>query len=266
MTGLSKVQTSNHVKALAILEQETLSYEDKVFVFDHYQACATNLHKTAGAFFTPLSFAWEFCLNLEGSNRIIDLCAGIGVLSFTALQRDPQRELVCIEINPEYVKAGKKLVPEATWRCMDVMDTESLLQLGEFDAAISNPPFANVETFKDKKSPTYTGAKSEYKVIDIASQLALWGFFILPQNSTPFHYSGVQYYKLVNNFAYQKFHEQTGFEINIGVSIDTAIIHNEEGDIIEGAFPLAVEFAEVDFSNISTGSENDRQPDLFTIA
>ena len=126
--------------------------------------------------------------------------------------------------------------------------------------------FPAFDTFKDKKSLRYTGAKSEYKVIDIVSQLAKWGFFILPQNSTPFHYSGVQMYQLVNNAAYQKFHEQTGLEINIGVAIDTTIIHDEEGDIIEGAFPVPVEFAEVDFSNVAVNEDNNPQTDLFAAA
>ena len=51
----------------------------------------------------------SFVSTWKGQTGFIDLCAGIGVLSIAALQRDPQRELVCIDINPEYVKAGKKI-------------------------------------------------------------------------------------------------------------------------------------------------------------
>ena len=268
MSGLNKVQTSNHLKALSLLDKASLSDDEKQFVFKHYQASATHLHKKAGAFFTPLEMAWDFSLNLEDFVSVIDLCAGIGALAFQTLKRNSLDDfrLVCVEINEEYVEVGKKLVPEAEWYCLDVMDLPALKQLGTFGAAMANPPFNSVQTLKDKSAIHYTGAHAEYKVIDVASQLAEWGFFILPQTSAGFEYSGAHHYRRVTNDKYDKFKQDTGLEINIGVSIDTTSCCDEEGEPVKDHFPVTVEFAEVDFENAKHRTSTDPQCDLFAVA
>jgi hypothetical protein len=47
--------------------------------------------------------------------------------------------------------------------------------------------------------------------------------FILPQGSTPFRYSGAQYYQRVDNAKFEKFFAETGIDIEAGCGIDTTV-------------------------------------------
>ena len=74
---------------------------------------------------------------------IIDLCAGIGMLSYPIITKlknlGVKFRYVCIEYNHSYYEVGKKLLPEAEWYCMDVCDVDEIKKLGHFDIAISKP-------------------------------------------------------------------------------------------------------------------------------
>src|SRR5579864_2275263 len=77
-----------------------------------------------GAFFTPMELANDFKIEVHG-RKILDLCAGIGILSFCCRHfrhHEQMPDITSIEINPEYVRIGRKLLPEATWICADVFD------------------------------------------------------------------------------------------------------------------------------------------------
>ena len=84
------------------------------------------------------------------------------------------------------------MLPEANWICADLFDIWQDLPR-DFDSVIGNPPFGRLMT--DRKAPRYTGPEFELKIIDIAGHLGTFGMFILPQGSTPFRYSGAQYYQ-----------------------------------------------------------------------
>lgn len=226
MSKLSRAQRSAHNQALEILKKECLSESEKEFVLENYHEGATSIQGDAGAFFTPLDLAWDFALECNynnGEGSYIDLCAGIGVLSFCVAKRYKNIErLVCIELNPEYVRVGKKILPEAEWHCLDALNIEALEELGYFDVAVSNPPFNKVRTMKGKTTH-YRGAKSEFKVMDIASQIASYGVFIVPQMSAGFQYSGVQCFEERKNSDVLKFEEQTGVNLECGgIGIDTS--------------------------------------------
>ena len=133
-------------------------------------------------------------------------------------------EFVCVERNPDYVEIGKKLVPEATWICADVFDVLDM-NLGKFDTAISNPPFGNIK--RENNSPRYSGKDFEYHVIDIASSLADFGVFIVPQGSAGFNYSGRPYYERQKEGKAVKFQELTGLYFEAGCGVDTSIFKNE---------------------------------------
>lgn len=193
MAKLTKAQRKAHSEAVALLSKDRLTDDEKDFVFMNWHEGADHNTGLAGAFFTPWSLAADFSLDVGGP-RIIDLCAGIGVLASCAMNRRrydyPLTEIVCVERNPRYVEVGRKLLHEARWICADVFDWREL-NLGHFDYAIGNPPFGKVA--RSGNGPRYRGAEFEYHVIDIAAELADYGTFIVPQQSASFRYSGAPF-------------------------------------------------------------------------
>lgn len=186
MSKLSKAQAKAHQKACDLLKQETLSEDDKFFVLENWQESAKHINTIAGAFFTPVGLARDLAIEVNPGSRIIDLCAGIGALSFFCSGTWKQSEIVCVELNPEYAAVGMKIVPEARWIVGSVFNLPD--DVGHFDFAIGNPPFG--ATPRDAKGPRYTGKDFELHVIDVASDLADFGVFIVPQMTAGFKYSG----------------------------------------------------------------------------
>lgn len=186
MAKLSKAQAKAHQHACDLLEKDRLTEEDKLFVLEHWQESAKHINTIAGAFFTPPGLARDLAIEVSDGSRIIDLCAGIGSLAFYCA--DPWRRcsLTCVELNPDYAAVGMKVVPEARWIVGDVFDLPG--DIGTFDFAIGNPPFG--ATPRTGKAPRYSGKEFELNVIDIASDLADFGAFIIPQASAGFKYSG----------------------------------------------------------------------------
>ncbi|MFG1298037.1 methyltransferase [Xanthobacter sp. V13C-7B] len=230
MAKLTKAQRKAHAEAEAILTKERLSDDERFFVLENWHEGATHINGAAGAFFTPPGLARDFSLEV-GSGRIIDLCAGIGALSFFASQpsgwADRATELVCVEINPRYVEVGRKVVPEARWINADVFDWRTL-DLGRFGYAISNPPFGRVR--RSGNGPRYQGAEFEFHVIDIAAELADYGAFIVPQQSASFRYSGARYYERMPRSRGAAFEAETGYRMDIGAGVDTTVHQDDWKD------------------------------------
>lgn len=254
MSKLTKEQAKKHDAAVALLEKDRLSDDDRIFFMENWQESANHVNSTAGAFFTPPGLAKDFALDVPISGRIIDLCAGIGSLSLAVLwhgyyereQFGQTLELVCVELNDEYAAIGRKLLPEATWICASIFD---LPDLGHFDHAISNPPFGNIKTGGAWKG-RYTGSDFEFRTIDVASRIADAGTFIIPQQSAGFRYSGADHYEHSEQhpagFAkYTRFAKQTGIRLDAGAGVDTTYFANEW----HGVSPL-VEIACADFTDI----------------
>ena len=88
MSKLTKREIQLHDQAVRLLQKEHLSHEDKLFIFENFREDAEHINSKSGAFFTPFGLANDFTLQipcLYGKTiRIIDLCAGIGVLSYAA--------------------------------------------------------------------------------------------------------------------------------------------------------------------------------------
>lgn len=229
MLKLTKTERKLHAEAEALLQKNELTVEEREIVFKQWHPASDFDTGASGAFFTPFDLAADFRID-AGTGRIIDLCAGIGMLGYWCLNfpwvHDENVELVCIEINPTYVEIGKKLLPEATWICADVFDVKEL-GLGHFDKAIANPPFGRVNRH-GRAAPRYEGADFAYHVIDIASDIADHGAFIVPQGTTaPFQYSGVQCYRRTEGRGYTAFLEQTAIDLDAGVGIDTSIFRDQ---------------------------------------
>ena len=146
MTRISTKQLKLHNEALRRLRKDILNLNDKDFIIEHYNEGVERVISTKGIFFTPPQLASDFSLEVSGY-RVIDLCAGIGMLSYFYWYHGlepkiaPEKvEIFCIERNPDFVEIGKKLLPEATWICADITKPGLLSSIGTFDMAISNPP------------------------------------------------------------------------------------------------------------------------------
>ena len=223
MAKLTKAQIKKHDEALALLEKDELTHEDKLFIFEHWQESADHVNSKAGAFFTPWALAKDFALEMNTCARVLDLCAGIGTLSYaywwrtggkTAYLEKPI-SITCVEQNPAYIELGKRILPEATWIEADIFD---LPELGEFDIVISNPPFGALKRTGD--GPRYTGRNFEYHVIDIASQYSDCGAFIIPPMSAGFSTSGPWGFQRQEGREFQKFRKETGIFLDVGVGIE----------------------------------------------
>lgn len=242
---LSKKQYKHHLQAEEYLKKDTLSFDEKMFVLEHWHEGANNINSYAGAFFTPIGLAQDFAYcSIPKNSKVIDLCAGIGKLSFFA-HHFQGCEVYCVELNPDYVRVGKKILPEATWINSSI-ENQELKKYGKFDIAISNPPFGLIKTAKNWETNAYKGKEFEFITMDIASKIADTGAFIIPQNSTPFRFSGENEFseiKPVNKL--EKFLSETGLKMELSACIDTSIYLNEWN----GVSPLC-EIINIDFYTI----------------
>lgn len=233
MSKLTKQQTHAHEKAVGLLAKGTLSDDEKGFVFQNFREDAQHINGKAGAFFTPLRLARDLAIHIPcrygKTVKVVDLCAGIGVLGYaahegTGMGSNYRTDVTCIEINPDYVEVGKKLFPEATWICGDALDTALLESLGQFDFAIANPPFGNIAC---KHRSSYQNGAFEYMVIEAASRIASGGAFIIPQMSAPFIYSGRQDHYWLESGRARQFEASTGISLEFNLGIDTADYKSE---------------------------------------
>jgi len=242
MAKLTKQQRKAHAEAEAILTKDRITDDERDFVFQNWHEGATHENGAAGAFFTPFGLACDFALDGAG-RRVIDLCAGIGVLSYIIHHRskwgERLAEITCVEINPRYVAVGRKLLPQARWINADVFDWRTL-DLGHYDVAIANPPFGRVRRSND--APRYRGPEFEFHVMDIAREFADRGAFIVPQESASFRYSGRQCFDRRASGRGVDFERATGVYMDIGAGVDT---HFHRDDWKDGA-PLC-EIVCIDF-------------------
>ncbi|MFT0360240.1 methyltransferase [Bacteroides thetaiotaomicron] len=221
---LTKEQVKQHESALRLLEKPFLTTDEKEQVYrDYYPAYGSQIGKT-GAFFTPPDLAHGLCCFING-HKVIDLCAGIGILSFYFHQFTYGRaQVTCIEKNPEFVEVGKKLLPEANWICSDILDENVIKTIGKFDFVFGNPPFGNIQSNQDASWLPYKGPEFEYKAVAVGSFLATDGAFILPQMSVPFKYSGNQRMcDTTPTNKYKRFNQATGLRLEMNCGYDTAI-------------------------------------------
>jgi SAM-dependent methyltransferase len=230
MAKLTKQQRKAHAEAEAILTKDRIPDDERDFVFQNWHEGATHENGAAGAFFTPFGLACDFALDGSG-RRVIDLCAGIGVLSYIIHHRgkwgERLAEITCVEINPRYVAVGRKLLPQARWINADIFDWRTL-DLGRYDVAIANPPFGRVKRSND--APRYRGPEFEFHVIDIAREFADRGAFIVSQESASFRYSGRQCFDRRTSGRGVEFERATGVFMDIGAGVDTNFHRDEWKD------------------------------------
>lgn len=236
MGKLTKPQIAAHKKACELLAKDRLTFDERFEVLNGWSESANHINSAAGAFFTPEGLASDFQIYVNGK-RILDLCAGIGRLSLHAWAWRGDAEITCVEVNPDYAAIGRKVLPEARWIVADIFDLPK--DLGRFDCVIGNPPFG--ATKRSGNAPRYKGKAFEYHLIDIASDYAPYGAFIVPQMSAPWFYSGTAPARPNDAHGLRTFTESTGIELEIS-SIDTTMYRDQW----RGVAP-AVEIVTADF-------------------
>jgi predicted RNA methylase len=258
MSKLTKPQAKAHAQACEILQKDVLSFDEKWFVLENWREDANHVNSAAGAFFTPPELARSFCIEVCG-RKVIDLCAGIGTLSFLYREKCSWGEapdLTCVEINPDYVAVGRKILPEATWIQASVFD---LPDLGHFDFAFGNPPFGNINRAR-RNAPRFNGRQFEYHVIDVASDLADYGAFIIPQGSAPFRYSGQETFQEVKEPSYLAFEKATGITLGNSCGIDCSCTIDQWHGVAPKVEIVTAEFVE---ARAARAPRSSGQGDLF---
>jgi hypothetical protein len=102
MSRLTKQQSKLHARAGSLLQQDSLTFDERLFVLDNWQESANHVNGSAGAFFTPRSLARGLAIETFGG-RILDICAGIGSLAFAAYhysagtQTGERPNITCVE-------------------------------------------------------------------------------------------------------------------------------------------------------------------------
>ena len=233
MAKLSKHQIKEHNIAVELLKKDVLTFDEKLIVYEKWNESAVSLNSEAGAFFTPVGLAQDFSIEIFEDSKVIDLCAGIGMLSFFAYHYKNCKNITCVELNPIYVEVGKKLLPEAKWICGSIFDYKDFEY---YDVSIGNPPFGKIKTGLPENFKTdlkYKGSEFELITIEIASKISDYGAFIVPQGSTPFRYSGRPYFEDLRSESkgynenglsvpqkVKKFINETGFDYQFNCGID----------------------------------------------
>lgn len=261
MSKLTKQQAKSHAHACDLLSKEVLTLKERLFVLENWHEGARHINSAAGAFFTPSGLARDLSLEVAG-HRIIDLCAGIGALAFAAHQRSAvfrseTVEITCVEINPDYLEVGRKVLPEANWILADVLDLPA--SIGRFDCVIANPPFGRIRS--QDRSPHYLGAEFEYKAIDVASDLADYGVFLIPQSSAPFRLSGTMCFEERAEEKYLRFKEQTRIDLEPNCGIDTSLYRDKWHGVSVTTEIVLADFTEARSRRLAARRE--RQPSLF---
>ena len=79
---------------------KALTYEEKLFIIENFHEGAFTNNSELGAFFTPIGLARDFTIDACTGGSVIDLCAGIGGLSFAMvhyMMYNTPREIVCVD-------------------------------------------------------------------------------------------------------------------------------------------------------------------------
>ena len=177
MAKMSKTKLKLHQEAMSLVRSnKELTMQEKEFILEHYKPYADHNVTDTNAFFTPMVLAQSATIEMPNPDeydspvRMLDLCAGVGMLSFAYYHYsgyDTRNvEIVCVELEEEYVEVGKRILPEATWIQGSIMDTTIFEELGKFDCFISNPPFMKLGQYKGTYTTSAIGMeKAKYGVI-----------------------------------------------------------------------------------------------------
>ena len=229
-----------------ILTGTTLTEEFIDHVYEEFNPAIIDNLTEGGVYFTPYRLAQDLAVFSPRRGHIVDMCAGIGMLSYRLKDMDSYdkkiKSITCIEYNPKFVEIGKKLVTsdriKINWICANAYDKSLWDDLVKdlpdqrFDEFVSNPPFGvdQVKTI-DSSWLNYKGSR-DLMALEICLRYSKNGSFIVPTSSAPFSYSGRPYYEdKVDRWSqkFKKFVKENSdkhFTLTCD-GIDTSIYNNE---------------------------------------
>jgi len=246
MGKLSKREIKEQKAIKDLLDsKDKFNHEETELIYQKFNEAVLGDVTSNSAYFTPLDLAYDFALMSPIYGVAVDMCAGIGVLSYAAMCRDYYRndikKIICLERDSRYIEIGKKLVQsnehiEVVWIQGDIFDENIWKQIvkehGKIDSIYSNPPFGSVtKSDKDRSWLKYKGSDLDIASIEIAIKQSESQSFILPQGSCTFRASGR--YQLggaehIENRKIAKLKKEMGCEFYMSwSSIDTTVY--EEG-------------------------------------
>ena len=262
MAKISKRLLNKHNEAVALLEKDKLNFYDRDFVYDFYHEGAGKMNNLISAHFTPRELARSMSQNTR-CHHWVDLCAGIGILSYVMVRDiqlshlvDKPYTAICVENCIEYYEIGKKLLPECIWINGSIFDDDVINQIkdlmeGKEFSIISNPPYGK-QVKGNNKLMHYKGSLFEYKAIEIGAILGAFdGCFLIPETSAPFRMTRNlptinESYKIP---AYKKFVKETGLEIIANMGYTTELSDEDYGwkDVSIRTEIAIVEYDELDY-------------------
>ncbi len=240
---LSMADTAAHEKCEALLALTRPLNEDEVeFVFSNWRPEASHNINRDKAFFTPDDLAQHLAIVVGESGVFYDLCAGIGALTCAVYSSiatghfgrlpDPVKKFVLIEKNPDFIRVGRRLLPDprVVWVEGDIFDRELLRHVvaehGYATWAYSNPPFGSVP--KGSAGWLSFRGPADLMVAEVALRISRGGgVFLLSQTSCPFRLSGQRQHQYLPEEHWpdhlQRFMKLfPGIDIRNPLAIDTA--------------------------------------------
>lgn len=194
MARLSRMARQRHDEAMQLVfgQDKRLTHDQVLTVLNQYNPVADGHYIQAnGAFFTPWSLAQAVASLGIDRGRVVDLCAGIGALTYAMACRDgygPEWgsfQFTAVELNERYVEIGRRIMPEVEWVRGDVFDLAVWKSRERFGFAISNPPFGRPYKAESADWLRSNGCNLDLMAIEVALRVAWANYFILPMSSVP---------------------------------------------------------------------------------
>lgn len=251
-----------------IYSEKDLTEDEIEFVYQHYNPGMDDNITERGVFFTPIGLAQDFAVFAHKHNSIVDVCSGIGMLSYKCLNTDYYNcditDITLIEYNPAFTNISRRLLTgitafnsERKHRKLTFITANAFEQSlwsnlmkernnKKYDTMISNPPYGTMPKEQQKNYTwlNYTGER-ELMVLELALRYSSSANFILPPGTCEFRYSGRPYYEEVEQRKVKRFREknkESFFKMECD-AIDTSIYKDDWKNT-----NITVEVADINFN------------------
>lgn len=221
---------------------------DKIeYIYENYDPSMDDNVTERGVFFTPIGLAQDFNIFTHKSGHIVDVCSGIGMLSYKLLcyayYSNHIESLTLIEYNPKFTEIAKRLISplsaynsdnrivninfitadayaKETWG--NVISSLPLSANGKFNLMISNPPYGKLPA--SEKSKYYDHLKylseRELMAVELCTKYAKHGQFIMPPSSCECIFSGRPYYERRPSSKVDRLRKALGEDVFFHMEID----------------------------------------------